>query len=262
MKYFLTFILCAAVGTLSTLSAHARTIYFGSETEVVPLIYGGPTILRFPSEVRTISQAQKYQIVPANADSPNYSVLSVTPRFMSGSSDVAFILSDGTIVKTRLTTVSKALPEKTDSIYDFKTKEAQLTQVGDAEASGAALPSIDLMKAIIRGDEVAGYEMRKLVRTISPGIKGVNIKLVRVYTGNQFNGYIFEIVNTTKNQKLFINVQNMSLGDPNMALLGSVDDPLIEPESTGRQKTYLRIVAKPTSVYNELKLPIQVAERK
>ena len=261
MKYFLTFILCAAVGTLTILSAHARTIYFGSETEVVPLVYGGPTILRFPSEVRTISQAQKYQIVPANADSPNYSVLSVTPRFMTGSGDVAFILSDGTIVKTRLSTVSKALPEKTDSIYDFKSKESLVHQDGDAKA-GASLPELDLMKAIIRGDEVSGYEVRNLVRTISPGIKGVNIKLVRIYTGNQFNGYIFEVTNTTKDQKLFVNVQNMSLGDPNVALLGSVDNALIEPESTGRHKTFLRIVAKPTSIYNELKLPIQVAERK
>ena len=74
-------------------SAEARTIYFGTDTEIVPLIYGGPTILRFPMEVRTISQAQKFEITPTSADSPNYAVLSANPRFTSGSSDVAFILS-------------------------------------------------------------------------------------------------------------------------------------------------------------------------
>jgi hypothetical protein len=260
MKY-LKMVLFIALVAMGAIPAEARTIYFGSETEVVPLVYGGPTILRFPGEIRTISQAQRFQIKPANADSPNYALLAVTPLFTTGSSEVAFILSDGTIIKTRLTVVSRAIPEKTDSIYDFKTKESLVRQDGETKA-GASMPELELMKAIIRGDEVTGYEVRNLTRSISPGIKGVNIKLVRMYTGNQFNGYIFEIINTTKDQKLFINVQNMNLGDPNVALLGSVDDALIEPEATGRHKTYLRIVAKPTSIYNELKLPIQVAERK
>ena len=260
MKYIKLILVIALVGA-SGVSAQARTIYFGSETEVVPLVYGGPTIFRFPGEIRTVSQAQPFHITPANGDSPNYALLSVTPRFTSGSSEVAFILSDGTIIKTRLVVVSRAIPEKTDSIYDFKSKESLVHQDADAKG-GASLPALDLMKAIIRGDEVSGYEVRNLVRSISPGIKGVNIKLVRIYTGNQFNGYIFEVTNTTKDQKLFVNVQNMSLGDPNVALLGSVDNALIEPESTARHKTFLRIVAKPTSIYNELKLPIQVAERK
>ncbi|MGK5083104.1 hypothetical protein WDW37_07335 [Bdellovibrionota bacterium FG-1] len=241
--------------------AQARTIYFGSETEVVPIVYGGATIFRFSGEIRTISQAQRFQITPANGDSPNYALLSVTPRFATGSSEVAFIFNDGTIIKTRLVVVSRVIPEKTDSIYEFKSKETLIQPDGETK-TGASMPELDLMKAIIRGDEVLGYEVRNLARSISPGIKGVNIQLVRIYTGNQFNGYIFEIVNTTKNQKLFVNVQNMSLGDPNVALLGSVDDALIEPKSTGRHKTHLRIVAKSTSIYNELRLPIQVAERK
>jgi hypothetical protein len=52
------------------------------------------------------------------------------------------------------------------------------------------------------------------------------------------------------------------LGDPNVALLSTSDLDIIEPEATGNHKTYLRIVAKPTSIYNELKLPIQVAEKR
>ena len=261
MKHLYSLIPMMFLVAVSSVTAQARTIYFGSETEVVPLVYGGPTILRFPGEVRTISQAQPFRISPADAESPNYALLSVKPRFTSGSSDVAFILADGTIIKTRLVVVSKGIPEKSDSIYDFKSKES-LLRTDDETKAGASLPELVLMKAIIRGDEVSGYEVRNLVRTLSPGIRGVSTKLVRIYMGNQFNGYIFEITNTTRDQKLFVNVQNLMLGDPNVALLVTVDQEIIEPESTGKQKTYLRIVAKSTSLYNELKLPIQVVERK
>lgn len=258
MNYRLVLSLLVTLGMLEA-SSEARTIYFGTQTETIPLIYGGPTILRFPSEVRTISQAQKFQIEPANAEQPNYALLSVQPRFMTGSSDVAFILNDGTIIKTRLTVISKAIPEKTDSIYDFKSKE-NLLQKEDSNQPGASLPEFELMKAVIRDDAVAGYEVKSLTRTLTPGFKGVTIKLVRIYTGNQFNGYVFEITNITKDQKLFINVQNLILGDPNLALLSMVDQTVIEPGSS-KNKTYLRIIAKSTSIYNELKLPIQVVSK-
>lgn len=242
--------------------AHAKMIYFGSETEVVTLVYGGATLLRFPGEVRTISQANRFEIAPANGDQPNYALLAVRPRFTSGSSDVVFILADGTTIKTKLVVVTRAVPEKTDAIYEFKSKEQLLGDSPEAKA-GSGLSELELMKAMLRGDEVAGYEVRNLVRTISPGFKGVTTKLVRIYTGNQFNGYIFELTNNTKAQKLFVNIQNLTLGDPNVAILSAVDQPVLEPEGNGKQaKTYLRIVAKPSSIYNQLILPIQVVEKK
>jgi hypothetical protein len=241
--------------------AYAKTIYFGTETETVTLIYGGATLFRFPGEVRTISQANRFEISPANPDQPNYALLSIRPRFTSGSSEVAFILSDGATIKTKLVVVSRSIPEKTDSIYEFKSKDSVLGN-GNESKAGSGLSELELMKAMLRGDEVSGYEVRNLSRSISPGFKGVNTKLVRIYTGNQFNGYIFELSNTTKAQKLFINIQNLTLGDPNLAILSAVDNPVIEPEATGKNKTFLRIVAKPTSIYNELILPVQVAEKK
>lgn len=241
--------------------ASARLIYFGTETEVISLVFGGATLFRFPGEVRTISQANRFEITPANSDQANYALLSVRPRFSTGSSDVVFILADGTTVKTKLVVVSNAIPEKTDSIYEFKSKDTLLSNGNDAK-TGSGLSELELMKAMLRGDEVSGYEVRNLVRTISPGFKGINTKLVRIYTGNQFNGYIFELTNTTKKQKLFINVQNLVLGDPNVAILSAVDQSIIEPEGSGREKTYLRVVAKPSSIYNQLILPIQVVEKK
>lgn len=251
------------VGVVAAIPRHAlaRQVYFGSETEVVSLVYGGATLFRFPGEVRTISQANRFEISPANGDQPNYSLLAIRPRFSTGSSDVVFILSDGTTIKTRLVVVSKAIPEKTDAIYEFKSKETLINGSGD-EKTGAALSELELMKAMLRGDEVAGYEVRNLIRTISPGFKGVTTKLVRIYTGNQFNGYIFELTNTTKAQKLFINVQNLTLGDPNVAILSAVDNPVIAPPGKGETKTYLRIVAKPSSIYNQLILPVQAVDKK
>jgi len=37
--------------------AIAKTIYFGSGVETVPVVYGGQTILRFEEAVKTISNA-------------------------------------------------------------------------------------------------------------------------------------------------------------------------------------------------------------
>lgn len=257
---FLLF-LAGAVASLPR-EASARVIYFGSETEVVSLVYGGATLFRFPGEVRTISQASRFEIAPANGDQPNYALLSIRPRFSSGSSDVVFILSDGTTIKTRLVVVSRAIPEKTDAIYEFKSKETLIGDGGTDDKAGAKISELELMKAMLRGDEVAGYDVRNLVRTISPGFKGVTTKLVRIYTGNQFNGYIFELTNTTKAQKLFINIQNLVLGDPNVAILSAVDHAVLDPPGKGQEKTYLRIVAKPSSIYNQLVLPVQVVDKK
>lgn len=241
--------------------AEARTIFFGSETENITLVFGGTTLFRFPGEVRTISQANRFEITPANGDSPNYSLLSVRPRFSSGSSDVVFLLADGTTIKTKLTVISKAVPEKTDSIYEFKSKENVVDGSDEGKAT-ASLSEIELMKAMLRGDEVAGYEVRSQSRSISPGFKGVSTRLVRIYTGNQFNGYVFELTNTTKSQKLFINIQNLTLGEPNVAILSAVDRPVLDPPGKGESKTFLRIVAKPTSVYNQLILPVQTVDKK
>ena len=241
--------------------AEAKTIYFGGEAEVIPVVAGEETLLRFPAEVKTISRASRYSIGPANPEEPNYAFLQIRPRFSSGSSDVVFVLSDGTIVKTKIAVVAKAIPEKTDSIYEFKSKESLLNQGGGKDAA-PNLSDLELMKALLRNDQVAGYEAKSLTRTLSPGFKGVTTKLIRIYSGNLYNGYIFEIENTTKGKKLYLNVPNLVLGDPNVALLSSADDYVLEPAGVAGSKTYLRIVAKATSLYSQLILPIQVVEKR
>ena len=66
----------------------------------------------------------------------------------------------------------------------------------------------------------------------------------------------------TRSQKLLINIQNLTLGEPNVAILSSVDHAVLDPHGKGEDKTFLRIVAKPTSIYNQLILPVQVVEKK
>lgn len=147
------FFLCTlGIATLAPIDALAKTVYFGSETEVVTLVYGSPTLFRFSGEVRTISQASRFEIEPANSDQPNYSLLAIRPRFSTGSSDVVFILADGSTIKTKLVVVSNFIPEKTDSIYDFKSKES-LIGPGDEGKVGSSLSELALMKAMIRGDQ-------------------------------------------------------------------------------------------------------------
>ncbi len=258
LKRITLFLVVGILGMIGT--AEARTIFYGSETETITLVYGGSTLFRFPAEVKTISQARRFDIQPADGEQPNYTLLSVTPRFSTGKTPVAFILSDGTVIKTNLVVVSAAIPEKTDSIYDFKSKDSLVS--ADSGSTGSGLSEMELMKALIRGDSVSGYDVRNLIRTITPGIKGVEMKLVRIYTGNQFNGYIVEVTNVTKNQKLLLNVQNLVLGDPNVAILSTADNPVLEAPPAEGHKTYLRIVAKPTSVYNQIILPVEVIEKK
>ena len=245
-------------------SVRARTIYFGSEVEVVTLPAGDDTLLKFPSEVRTITRAQRYEIQPADPEQPSYSVLRVRPRFSSGANNVAFILNDGTIIRTKLTVVSTASPEKIDSVYEFKSKDGLISQ--EEGKAGAALSDLELMKAMIRGDEVPGYDIKSVSRSVTPGFRGVTTTLIKVYTGNRFNGYVFEIVNRTKDKRLLVNIQNLMLGEPNQAIFSNVDTPVVDPEhgpeKQGRSRTLVRIVAKPTSIYSKLILPIETVLKK
>lgn len=235
---------------------HARNIYFGSKTESIQIPYGGTYLFRFPSEVRTITGARKFTIKPADKNQPNYAVLTVEPKISSGTNRVAFILSDGTIVTTKLTIGVNGLSDKLDEVVDFRSDE---NEPGVEVERQTANPSeLELMKAMIRGERAPGYVLKDISKEISPGFKGVKTRLVRKYTGGRYAGFIFELSNSSRDQTLSINIKNLSLGDPNLAVLSNVNKETLEPKSTA----LLRIVAKATSAYNQLILPIESVERK
>src|ERR1035437_6131324 len=102
--------------------AHARDVYYGKAKETVQIPFGVETLFRFPIEVKTITEANRFEIRPANQEEPDYSVLVVKPRMSEGSADVTFLFSDGSVARTQLI-ISNKPNLKRDSIYDFKPRD-------------------------------------------------------------------------------------------------------------------------------------------
>ena len=258
LMYGIIFLLHFFVGFhFGTQSCEARTIHYGSEIEKVTLIYGGPTIFRFDEEVQTISQASRFQIEPADTQNPNYAVLAITPRFTKGKAKISFILANGVVVNTKMVILPKATPEQTNSFYDFLPKKHLIESPRNVK--GSQISDLELMKAMIRQDEVLGYKSRPLSRNVRTGIRGVSAKLVRLYTGPKYNGYVFKVKNQSK-KKYTIDLTNLTFGKPNMALLSQVDHKTINPKQKNRNSTLFRVVAKPTSVYYNLSLPMSPSQ--
>jgi hypothetical protein len=235
--------------------AQAKIVYYGSETESLPLVYGSSTIIRFTEDVKTISQASKFIIEPSDATDPNYKTLTIKPRYPDSMDKVTFILSDDSVVSLKIMTVAKAIPEKTDNFFDLRPKEQK---IDPESAKGADITELELMKAMIRTDNLVGYNAQDYVRAVRSGIDGISAQLVKVYTGPKFNGYIFQIVNNSSGTTYVIDLKSLTLGSPNQALLSQVDERVLQPKGTEKSSstTYLRIVAKPTSVYSSVALPI------
>ncbi len=239
----------------------ARIVYVGDGMETITLSYGGPTIIRFPTTVKTISQASRFVIGPADEEQPNYALISVTPRFSQGEDKVTFIMSDGSIINTKLIVVPKAIPEKTDSFYDLKHKDSLIEKADSDDQTGAHVSELELMKAMIRGDHVTGYQVKKLIRTVDTKVDGISCQLVRVYTGSKFNGYVFKVSTAAKDKDFLIDVTKLTLGSPNTAILSQIDEEKISANEKEDGHVFLRIVAKPGSVYYNVNLPVAVVKK-
>jgi len=161
-------------------------------------------------------------------------------------------LDNGETIKLKLKSIAKNLPETVDSIYDFKSNK-QLIDKKSPES--VKVTELELMKAMIRGDQVIGYKLRKLVRTMWSFKKGLDVKLLKIYTGNHFNGYVFGIKNKTYKTIKF-DLKTLQMGSPNLAVLSQIDNngDLLS-KSKKKDWTYLRVVAKPSSVFRDMKLP-------
>lgn len=226
----------------------AKTIYYGSETEAVTIAYGGETIFRFNEPVKTISRASDFSIETADKTNPDYTVLSVTPRFTKSSSQVTFLLANGAVVSSKIETVTKTVPEKTDSFYDFVPKSSLVEKEVNG---GPEISDIELMKSMIRREEVLGIEQRALEREINSGVPDLAVKLVRIYTGEKFNGYVFKLTNISKKKTYAVDLRHLTLGKPNQALISQTDKKVLKPQ----EATFFRIVAKPSSVYYNVNVP-------
>ncbi len=246
-----------ALCTLFVTSVQARVLYFGTEPEDVNITQGGSTLFRFEKPVKTISRAGQFQIQPADPEDPDYSFLKVVPRGASGSNNVAFILSDGTVVNARIVVVPDGA--RTDSVYDFKSKASLVTHNGKSQVP--FVTKIDLMKALIRDDIVTGYKIEKQDTLIRTGVDGIEARLIRTYIGQDENGFIYKLQNVSRSKHFHIDVRKLTLGQPNLAILSQVSRDFIGPHKTGEDVAYLRVVAKPASLYRRVTLPITWEEK-
>jgi hypothetical protein len=237
--------------------AHGKTIYYGTSVETITIVHGGPTIFRFNEQVKTISRASKFSISPSDKESPDYTTLSVTPRFSKGSSKVTFLLADGAVVSTKIVIVPKNIPEKNDNFYDFLPKEKLIEKKKESNVT-----DLDLMKAMLRWENVVGYKTKTFYRTVNSGSKQLSAKIIRVYTGPKFNGYVVKVTNKSKKKSYQIDLKSLSIGNPNQAILSQVDRKVLGPKGSGNETTYLRVVAKSTSVYYGINLPVGPANQK
>jgi hypothetical protein len=239
-----------------TPQAEAKTVVFGSGMELVRIKHGGPTIFRFPKAVQTITGASRFEIKPANAADPGYTVLAVTPRFTNGVNEVAFFLVDGSVVRAKLT-VSPNDPAA-DSIYDFKSQDALYK--GESQ-NAPALTEIELLKAMVRGDEVSGYKVSH-VSDFLPEKQSVSVELIRIYKGSPFNGYVFRLTNLSWKKNVDVDVRHVTVGDPNLAILSQSDEVVLYPKGKGVHETLLRIVAKNTASSHDVIFAIEAEDPK
>lgn len=243
------------LGCLLASTAFGKTIYYGTEAESITVVYGSTALIRFDQQVKTISQASRFNIGPADAKSPDYSLISVEPRFRRGQDHLTFLLANDAVVNLKIRTTTRKNPENDTAFFDFIAKKSRLDPEMISE-SGSNVSELELMKAIIRSDRVVGYKARDLVKMVHTGMKGLKAKLVKYYSGSKFNGYVFKIENTCDEQTFAIDLKSLSLGRPNAALLSQTDEKILNPKGKGPSVTYLRIVAKPTSIYRTITLPV------
>ena len=227
---------------------HGKTIYYGEETEVVSVPYGEETIFRFDDPVKTISRASLFSIGPTDKNNPDYAVLSVTPRSKKGSSQVTFLLGNGAVVSLKITTIPVST-EKTENFFDFIPKKFLLEKDGHSNSS---ITDRELIRAMIRGDRIVGMTQRLVDRVVETKKPDLSARLIKIYTGSKFNGYVFKVNNLSKKKRYRFDLQALSLGHPNIAILSQIDKKVLGPGEEG----FLRIVSKPTSLYYNINLPV------
>lgn len=244
------------LGLALSSTAFAKDIYYGSAPELVNI--SKETIFRFHKQVRTISQAHRFEIKPADPNDPDYSTLSVRPRFTKGTTKVAFVLSDGSVVTLKLRIVSKK--RNTDPFYDLKPKSLLIER---SEKNLPVITVMDFMKSMDKDAQIVGYKREVKRKWVSTGkIRGVSAKLLRVYSGKDYKGYVIELRNRYKSKKYEVNVDRLKFRGAPLAIITLVDDEVLLPKGTGKHKTLLKIVAKPTASISDLVLPISVVTSK
>jgi len=217
----------------------------------VTVVHKEPTIFRFSSAVKTISKTDSFSIAPVDRNDPDYSKLKVVPHFRKSKDKIEFILDDGQVVRVLLAVVSEKMLSRTDSIYDFESKGYLLSR----KDKRVFINEVELMKAMIKGSFVSGYKVTKMNQYVWSKKKNFKIKLLKVYVGEDLNGYVFKLTNTSHRNRRFIDLSQIKFGKNNLAVLAQVDNKVLTKSSYKKgRSTFLRVVTKPAAVYSYLNL--------
>ena len=236
--------------------AQAKAVFYGTMPEQIKIKHGGSTIFRFPKAVQTITGASRLTIKPANDADPSYMVLAVTPRFTNGVNEVAFFLADGSVVKTKIVVAPN--DPSADSFYEFKPRDGLEPDPSDPNAP--KISEVELLKAMVRDDEVSGYKLTKLSSEMPSKLASASVELIRVYKGSPFNGYVYRVTNTSWRKIVEVDVRHISVGDPNLAILAQSDEERLYPKGKGANETLVRVVAKNTSSSRDVILAMEAQE--
>ena len=240
-------------------TASARLVVFGKARETIPVAFGVESLFRFPMEVKTVTEASRFEIKPSNSDDPDYSVLAVKPRMSEGAADVTFILSDGSVIRTQLL-ISNRPNLRKDSIYDFKPKDDLVSANPNLaeKHDPMVISELDLMRAMIRGENVAGFDLSHRSQSIGVGSPHLAATLVKVYSGKDVNGYVYILKTDTSDRAFEIDLKGLAIGQPNLAVLAEVDQTQIGGKTAEERQTVLRIVAKPGASSQRVILPVAI----
>lgn len=238
---------------LIAVRAEAKTVVYGSTAEQVRIIYGTPTVFRFEKAVQTITGAGRLQIEPTNKG--DYSSLSVTPRFTNGVHDVTFFLVDKAVVRVKILVSPK--DPAADSFYDFKSRDSAESGF---DSNAPALTEIELLKAMYRDESVSGYKVMRMSQGFPSKNGNAQVELIRIYQGNPFNGYVFQVRNTSWRKNLEIDVRHISVGKPSLAILSQSDESTLYPKGKGANETLVRVVAKNTASSRDVILAMEAEE--
>lgn len=260
MNYLFLMIFVFA-GSLSSV-AEAREVLFGKGKESISVPFGVETLFRFPSEVKTVTDAGRFEIRPASHEEPDYSVLLVKPRMAEGMNDVTFLLADGATVKTQLL-ITRNTTGKRDSVIDFRPYSG----LQETDPSGApkkdplVVSELDLMRGMIRGDRVTGFDSQNHDISIPLKTESVTARLVKRYLGKDVNGYIYELENHSSSKVVTLDLRALSIGSPNLAVLAQVDRATLSGKDVEERRTYLRVVARPGASSREMILPVSMEKK-
>ncbi len=257
MRYLLWIILPLVLSNIA-FAKETRDIFFGSASETVEIPFGEKTTLIFNKKVKSHSRSSTYEIRLDDESDPNYRAFSITPRFTTGTDNLSFVLEDGKVARLRFSTIPASDEGFMELTYEIRPRMYE--DVSKAPPIG----EIELLKAMIRDDSVAGYKRTVLSQSVPSGRKGVTSKLVRTFKGRNLHGYVFELTNHLVRNKVKIDVRKLTLGNPNLAILSQADSLVLYPKksSKGSSESLVRIVAKPSSNFRAVRMPMTTLKEK